>query len=137
MSSSTFPAVGSQKVGPSRTRVRESAAHSDAVSRYQLIVRNAPPETLERAYGDAFGELSPEQRARVLELLADGAPRDDRDLIKAANADDLAALALFSTRAEVREPGFLPEVFTREGSRLGSALFGVFAARFVASAAHH
>jgi hypothetical protein len=90
------------------------AAGSDnddqAIARYRYMLRTAPPETIEQAHAEAFAQLTPEQRRRVLEQLAISAPEGERDAVLRAG-DAPGSLARAATRAEIREPGIIERMF--------------------------
>jgi hypothetical protein len=71
-----------------------------AVERYRYMLRTAPPETIEQAHAEAFAQLTPEQRQRVLADVSQDLPPAER-----ATSDDPQALARMATRAEMRQPG--------------------------------
>jgi hypothetical protein len=94
-----------------------------AIERYRYLLRTAPPEEIERAHAEAFANLTTEQRARVLEGLADVTPEPE---LRAAG-DDPDRLARLATRAEMREPGTMERVFGQvpaRGGFLGGMGFG-------------
>jgi hypothetical protein len=76
------------------------------------MLKTAPPETIEQAHAEAFAQLTPEQRQRVLQELSDVTPPAERSAVARA-ADSPAELARFATRAEIREPGVLERIFGR------------------------
>src|SRR4029453_1152860 len=79
-----------------------------AIARYRYLLRTAPPEELERVHAEAFARLSPEQRSQVLAELSRDLPPGER-----VPADDPASLARTATRAEMRQPGYLEQTFSR------------------------
>ena len=83
-----------------------------AIARYRYMLKTAPPETIEQAHAEAFAQLSPEQRQRVLQELSDVTPPAERVAV-ARTADSPGELARFATRAEIREPGVLERIFGR------------------------
>ena len=85
-----------------------------AVARYRYLLRTAPPEELERVHAEAFSRLTPEQRAQVLAELSRGLPPGERP-----PTDDPASMARSATRAELRQPGYLEQSFSR--GRFGGA----------------
>jgi hypothetical protein len=94
-----------------------------AIERYRYLLRTAPPEEIERAHAEAFANLTPEQRARVLDGLAAVTP--EPELRAAGNDPD--RLARLATRAELREPGTMERVFGQvpaRGGLLGGLGFG-------------
>ena len=94
-----------------------------AVERYRYLLRTAPPDRLEQAHEEAFARLTPEQRRLLFDELRRQAPAGD-----APRGDDAHSLAEASTRAEVREPGFMERILGRSaaprdaaGSAVGAA----------------
>jgi len=83
-----------------------------AIARYRYMLKTAPPETIEQAHAEAFAQLTPEQRQRVLQELSNVTPPAER-LAVARAADSPGELARFATRAEIREPGVLERIFGR------------------------
>lgn len=77
-----------------------------AVDRYRYMLRTAPPETIEQAHAEAFGQLTPEQRQMVLQQLGQNLPANERP-----RQDDPQSLARAATRAEMRQPGTLVQIF--------------------------
>src|SRR5271168_2740426 len=49
-----------------------------AIARYQYMLKTAPPETIEQAHQEAFAQLTPQQRAQVLQQLTAAAPAAER-----------------------------------------------------------
>lgn len=99
-----------------------------AVERYRYMLRTAPPETVEQAHAEAFAELTPEQRRRVLEDLGEAVPASER-----ATSDDPQSLARMATRAELREPGTVERTLGGRGGRMGMG--GMIAGTLLASVA--
>lgn len=94
-----------------------------AIERYRYLLRTAPPEDIERAHAEAFANLTPEQRARVLDGLAAVTPEPE---LRAAGSDP-DGLARLATRAETREPGTMERVFGQvpaRGGLIGGLGFG-------------
>ena len=79
-----------------------------AIARYRYLLRTAPPEELERVHAEAFSRLTPEQRAQVLAELSRDLPAGERP-----PTDDPASMARSATRAELRQPGYLEQTFSR------------------------
>src|SRR6478672_7452732 len=88
------------------------SADEQAIARYRYMLKTAPPETIEQAHAEAFAQLSPEQRQRVLQELSNVTPPAERPAVARA-ADSPGELARFATRAEIREPGVLERIFGR------------------------
>ncbi|MGI4896846.1 MAG: hypothetical protein ACRYF3_17220, partial [Janthinobacterium lividum] len=87
-----------------------------AVARYRYMLRTAPPEQVEQAHAEAFAKLTPQQRRQVLEQLSGVVPESER------GGDDPHSLARTATRAEMRQPGMLIQVFN--GGGYGGAGYG-------------
>jgi len=120
-----------------------------AVDRYRYMLRTAPPETIEQAHAEAFGQLTPEQRQMVLQQLGQNLPANERP-----RQDDPQSLARAATRAEMRQPGTLVQIFQSTptmgygmgggfgmggmgmgmGGMLGGSFLGTMAGAFVGSA---
>jgi hypothetical protein len=98
-----------------------------AIERYRYLLKTAPPEDIERAHAEAFGQLTPDQRAQVLRELGAAVPPSER-----ATSDDPASLARMATRAELRQPGAVERVFT--GPSMGSMFLSTLAGAFVGTA---
>ncbi|MFO1398450.1 MAG: hypothetical protein U1F48_15430 [Burkholderiales bacterium] len=112
-----------------------------AIARYRYLLQTAPPETIEQAHAEAFAQLSPEQRRRVLQDLAAAVPAGgERDAVLRAG-DQPASLARVATRAEVRQPGVLERIFGGAGPAGSAApgampgLGGMVAGTFLSSLA--
>ncbi len=104
-----------------------ASADEQAIARYRYLVRTAPPETIEQAHAEAFAQLTPAQRRRVLEDLAASVPAGGERAAVLRAGDDPAGLARAATRAELRQPGLLERVFggpAAGGPGLGSVLAG-------------
>jgi hypothetical protein len=94
-----------------------------AIERYRYLLRTAPPEEIERAHAEAFAQLTPEQRARVLEGLSAVTPEPELQ----AAGNDPNGLARLATRAELRQPGTMEKVFGQvpaRGGLMGGLGFG-------------
>lgn len=98
---------------------------TDAVSRYQYLLRTADPDQIERAHEQAFAQLSASERQQVLRTLA----------ATAETPDDAspAALARSATRLEVQQPGTIQRLLGGNAS-LGTTVLASLAAGFVGSA---
>lgn len=81
-----------------------------AIDRYTYMLRTAPPETVEQAHEEAFAKLTPEQRQMVLHDLIQSAPQHEQPALSTAQ-DDPRTLARLATRAEIRQPGTLVNIF--------------------------
>ncbi|MGO4341533.1 hypothetical protein [Pedococcus sp. 2YAF34] len=93
--------------GPGRTQAG-SGEDERAIARYRYLLRTAAPEALEQVHAEAFGHLTPDQRAQVLTELSRDLPPGERP-----TGDDPQSLARTATRAELRQPGYLEQTFTR------------------------
>ncbi|GAA1982000.1 hypothetical protein GCM10009718_18910 [Isoptericola halotolerans] len=110
-----------------------------ALDRYRYLLRTAPPDAVEQAHAEAFAQLSPEQRRRVLTEVGASLPASER-----ATSDDPQALARMATRAEMRSPGTLERSFAGSGagragapgfgSMVGSSMLGTVAGVVIGSA---
>ena len=85
---------------------RTTPADDQALARYHYMLKTAPPETIEQAHAEAFAQLTPEQRRKVLEEMGDRIPAAERAQAEKAGASP-EALARVATRAEMRQPGSL------------------------------
>ena len=93
------------------------------------MLRTAPPDDIERAHEEAFSQLTPEQRAAVLQQLAAQVPPSE------IGGDDPKSLARTATRAEMRAPGTMERTFGGAGvPGLGSMFLSTLAGAFVGSA---
>ncbi|MCK0118435.1 hypothetical protein MWU57_15485 [Isoptericola sp. S6320L] len=129
---STTPS-GPAASGPATER------HPDdvAIDRYRYLLRTAPPDAVEQAHAEAFSQLTPEQRQRVLAEVGATVPASER-----ATSDDPQALARMATRAEMRHPGTLEKTFRGQGgagapgfgAMVGSSLLGTVAGVVIGSA---
>ena len=90
-----------------------------AIERYRYMLRTAPPDDVERAHAEAFGRLTPEQRALVLRELSRQVP-----VAEVPGSDDPQSLARMATRAEVRAPGTMERTFSQVGA--GPGMGGIF-----------
>jgi hypothetical protein len=121
-----------------------SEADEQAIARYRYLVRTAPPEAIEQAHAEAFAQLSPEQRRRLLDELAGEMPDAERAAAQRAG-DAPAALARVATRSELREPGSMERAWGRMGTApglgfggmLGSSLLGSLAGSVLGTAIAH
>ncbi len=87
--------------------VRPQNADEQAVARYRYMLQTAPPEDIERAHEEAFARLTPEQRQLLLQQLSQNVPQSEAQNLR----DDPRSLARATTRAEVRQPGFIERTF--------------------------
>ncbi len=97
-----------------------------AIERYRYMLRTAPPDEIEQAHEEAFAQLTPDQRRRVLDGLSGHVPESE------LRADDPRSLARAATRAEMRDPGLLERTWTGPG--LGSMFLSTMAGAFIGSA---
>jgi hypothetical protein len=104
---------------------------TQAIERYRYLLRTAPPDEIERAHEEAFGQLTPEQRRQALHSLAEHVPQSE------IRGDDPASLARTATRAEMREPGTIERAWGGQagmGFGLGSFFLSTLAASFIGTA---
>lgn len=111
---SARPAPGQTDAAP---RGATSVTDEQAIARYRYLLRTAPPESLEQVHAEAFARLTPEQREQVLAELSSGLPAGE-----AAPTADPQSMARAATRAELRQPGYLEQTFSR--GRFGGGLGG-------------
>lgn len=116
-----------EPAGPDRTAPRDP--DDAAVERYKYLLRTAPPDAIEQAHAEAFANLTPEQRRRVLSELSAEVPEAER-----ADSDEPRALARMATRAELRKPGTMERTFGGGGAG-GMGMGGLFAGTLLASIA--
>src|SRR5688572_11620340 len=88
-------AEGEQRAPEARGGARAAAPSEDAqaIERYRYMVQTAPPETLEQAHAEAFAKLTPVQRRRLVQELAQTAPAAERAAIEGTSTEDAPALA--------------------------------------------
>lgn len=120
-------------------RAPEAAAgngNDQAIERYRYLLRTAPPDAIEQAHQEAFAQLTPEQRAQVLQQLSSEVAPSERAHLQAEQADP-NALARLATRAELRQPGTLERLFggARFGGGPGMGMGGSFAGSLLTSIA--
>lgn len=123
--------VFGRKAGRQDEASSAQSPDEQAISRYQYLLRTAPPETLEQAHAEAFAQLTPEQRRMVLRQMADSVPAAERAAAEQAGATP-QALARLATRAEIRQPGALQRMFGQAG---GMSMGGLIAGSLLASLA--
>ena len=115
----------------------QSSLDDQAIARYRYLLKTAPPETIERAHAEAFAQLSPEQRRRVLQELGSQVPEAERAAVLRAG-DNPGELARSATRAEIRQPGVMERVFGGLAAAPGGAvpgMGGLFASTLLSSMA--
>jgi len=112
----------------------EASADDQAIARYRYLLRTAPPETLEQAHAEAFAQLTPEQRRRVLQELSASMSQGER-MAAARVGDDPRMLAQLATRAEIRQPGTMERAFGGIGGFGSPGMGGLFARSFFSSMA--
>lgn len=119
-----------------RNDAAPSAADEQAIARYRYLLRTAPPEAIEQAHAEAFAQLTPEQRRRLLDELAGDMPAAERNAaLRAGEAP--GALAQVATRAELRQPGAMEQAWSRMGAAPASGMGfgGVFGSTLLGSLA--
>jgi hypothetical protein len=112
----------------------ELSADDQAIARYRYLLRTAPPETVEQAHAEAFAQLTPEQRRRVLQELSANMSQGER-MAAGRAGDDPRVLAQLATRAEVRQPGTMERVFGGIGGFGSPGMGGLIAGSFLSSMA--
>lgn len=102
-----------------------------AIDRYRYMLRTAPPEDIERAHAEAFGQLTPDQRRMVLDQLSQQVPASE-----VPQSDDPQSLARLATRAEMRQPGTMERTFSQvpAGPGLGGIFLSTLAGAFIGTA---
>src|SRR5262245_2069639 len=115
---------GSKKPAWQDQAAQAQSSDEQAISRYQYMLKTAPPETIEQAHAEAFAQLTPDQRRLVLQKLAESAPASERTMAEQAAANP-QTLARMATRAEIRQPGTMERLFGQAGSvSLGGLMAG-------------
>lgn len=99
------------------------SADEQAIERYRYLLRTAPPETLEQAHAEAFGQLTPEQRRKLLDQMGQAVPEAERNAVLREGATP-TALARAATRAEMRRPGSMERMFGSGGPGFGTLMAG-------------
>lgn len=98
-----------------------TVSDEQALQRYRYMLQTAPPETIEQAHAEAFAQLTPAQRAQVLQALSAELPPYERTALK-PEQDDPQTLARLATRVEMRQPGSIERALGATPS--GAALHG-------------
>jgi hypothetical protein len=113
-----------------------------AIERYRYLLRTAPPDAIEQAHAEAFAQLTPQQRAMVLQGLSAELPDAERGAY--GDRTDPQTLARMATRAELRRPGTLERTFGGAGmggmgmgGMIGGSLLGSIAGTFIGTAIAH
>ena len=97
-----------------------SLTDDQALERYRYMLRTAPPEAVEQAHEEAFAQLTPQQRAQLLQELSQTMPPQERP-----RGDDPRSLARAATRAELRQPGYMERTFGgNRGMGMGGGMMG-------------
>jgi hypothetical protein len=120
------PLGGGEPPPPDRGTTPAPSTDEQAIARYRYLLRTAPPEAIEQAHAEAFAQLTPEQRAQVLQQLSQGLPEGER--LDSSREVDARALARVATRAEMRRPGTLERRFG------GGSFLGTIAGAFIGTA---
>jgi hypothetical protein len=131
------PSAAAPPSGPVPPGRAGAPTDEQAIERYRYLLRTAPPDQVEQAHAEAFGQLTPEQRRQVLAQLADAVPEGERP-----RSDDPRLLARAATRAEMRAPGTLERAFggggpTRGpgfGSMVGASMLGTIGGLVIGTA---
>jgi hypothetical protein len=111
----TNPHRGYSHQAPARAAM---SADEQAVARYRYLLQTAPPDQIEQAHAEAFANMTPQQRAMVLQGLAQETPASEHAALAAAQ-NDPRAMARYATRAEMRNPGTLERSFAGPGGQGG------------------
>jgi hypothetical protein len=113
-----------------------ASADEQAIARYRYLLRTAPPEAIEQAHAEAFAQLTPEQRQRLLHELSADMPDAERNAVY-RTGEAPGALARVATRAELREPGAMERAWSRMGATPGGGMGfgGMLAGSLLASMA--
>ncbi len=110
--------------GPQDSTTGATAQDRAAIARYRYLLRTAPPEQIEEAHAQAFGQLSPSQRQQVLQEMTQTLPASERP-----QSDDPRQMARAATRAEMQQPGYLQRTFGGRGyagGGMGGGMMGAF-----------
>ena len=124
---------GSRARQPQGARAEAPSEEAQALERYRYMIKTAPPDTLEQAHAEAFARLTPLQRRRLVQELAETAPAAERAAIEGTATEDSRALGRIATRAELRQPGVMERTLSQPGLGFGASLLSSFAAGFVGS----
>jgi len=129
---------GASRPGDEESR-ESQLSDEQAIERYRYLLRTAPPDAIEQAHAEAFAQLTPDQRARVLKELSESLPLAERP--GAPNRPDPQSLARLATRAELRQPGTMERIFGGGGMGMGGMVAGgllsSIAGGFIGSAIAH
>lgn len=119
-----------------RNDAAPSAADEQAIARYRYLLKTAPPEAIEQAHAEAFAQLTPEQRRRLLDELASDMPVPERSAAL-VTGEAPGALARVATRAELRQPGSMERAWSRTGAAAapGMGFGGMFGSSLLGSLA--
>src|SRR5690606_1710292 len=75
----TAPPSGPDSSGPGTSGPAPDRHPDDvAIDRYRYLLRTAPPDAVEQAHAEAFSQLTPEQRQRVLPEAGATVPESER-----------------------------------------------------------
>lgn len=120
-------------------RGAEASEDERAVARYRYLLRTATPEQIEAVHAEAFAQLTAEQRRQLLQQLGESLPPGER-----ATSAEPADLARAATRAEMRQPGYLPRTLSggsfagagglSMGRVIGGSMLGTVAGMMIGSA---
>ena len=121
---------------PATPSAENPPADDQAIARYRYLLKTAPPEAIEQAHAEAFAQLTPDQRRRVLQQLAREVPESERSALL-RSGDTPGALAQAATRAEIREPGMMERIFGGMPAAPGAmpGMGGLLAGTFLSSMA--
>ncbi|SCY37024.1 hypothetical protein SAMN05216488_1557 [Microbacterium sp. LKL04] len=90
-------------------------ADRQAIARYDYLMQTADPQQVEQIHREAFGRLTPEQRAHVQARMAAELPAHEQP--RSADPTDLARAA---ARTEASRPGMLKGLLARASGRGGT-----------------
>lgn len=102
---------------------------SDALARYQYLLRTSSPDQIEQAHANAFAAMTESERREVLQALATTS--------EPATDTSPTALARAATRYEVQQPGALQNLLGSTGlaGGTGKSLLASLAAGAAGAAA--
>jgi hypothetical protein len=131
---------GNPSPAPEAAPKEPQLTDDQALERYRYLLRTAPPEAIEQAHAEAFAQLTPDQRTRVLKELSQQLPATER--AGAPTQADPQSLARLATRAELRQPGILERTFGGGGlggmgGMFAGSLLGSIAGTIIGSAIAH
>ena len=103
----------------------EGISNQEAMSRYQQVARQLPPQEYEQAAQEAFARMTPEQRRQLAQMLQQQA-RQQQVNFPDLNQDgiddrlqDPRAFAQVTSRMEQQQPGMLEQLLGGGGGGAG------------------